>query len=406
MKSMRNYLILALSLTVILQAGEIIGQNEVTGRVVYHNEEQTPMEGVQVYLKDLGGTVLQTEVSDSIGLFGFPAVETGTYKLTATSGQEPPDVVDLIDVSLLVDYLNGQASLDTLQKLAADVNGDGAIDSGDLDFIMQNWYLNGEDFPVGDWVFEEIVFETGQKEGEDIKGTSIADLYITYEPDKKTGPQYFNYTPVSINAYDKIKMPVRTTNDLPIKNFYIEIAWNKNTIGSIDIEPGIPGLKFSVGDGLVKIIWADMSGKGIGLNLESTLFSLIVKAKNANSINNDDIWLTSNCSFLSAKNKFCDDMGLFISNPIIEKDNKPQFCNYPNPFKSSTVFEYYLQEEGVVSIELLNSNGAITEKMTIGTQQQGPNSYYFANKGFAPGLYFAKLYLDGEAAGATTILIQ
>ena len=192
MKNTTNYLIFKLSviLILVLVVNVTYAANDLTGRVIYHNAEETPLEGVAVHLNDLEGVLLQTTFSNDVGYFSFSGLESGTYKITATSDNAPPSVVNLLDVSLLIDYLNSQEALDPLEEEAADVNGNSEIDNEDLIFLLENWYLHGESFPAGNWVFEEKTAMAGGKEGEIvINGACVADISSDYEPDKKTGSQ-------------------------------------------------------------------------------------------------------------------------------------------------------------------------------------------------------------------------
>lgn len=406
MKNMKNYSIFTLAIILLFTMNQTLAKNTINGKVVYNNTMQTPLEGVDLKLFDLEGVLIQTSFSNDIGNFVFTEIESGTYKITATSNQTPPPSVDLLDVALFIDYLNGQASLDPLSEKAANVDGSSVVDVADLNFLMENWYLNGESFPAGEWIFEEKTVLVGGKDGDvTILGSRVADVTSDYEPDKKSEMQISNFNTVNICSNSKIELPVKTDFIERIKNFYIEIGFNNSTIRNILIQANIPGIKFCKEKNLIKIIWADINGKGLSLSKLDNIFSIILESNNINSLDGN-IWLTGNSSFVTAQNEFTTDLSLYISEANVLSGPIYQFINYPNPVSTSTTFQYYLPNDGDVRIDLYNSNGSLVAQAFAGTQSEGINSYSFNNIVKAPGYYIAKLYFSNQIVAIKTIIIS
>ena len=118
------------------------------------------------------------------------------------------------------------------------------------------------------------------------------------------------------------------------------------------------------------------------------------------------MWLTENCSFVTKKNQFTTDITLYIPQANNLSKNKPEFTNYPNPITSSTTFEYYLENDGEIQIDLLNSFGAVVQTMKAETQNKGLNKFSIYDFNQAPGLYVARLYINNNVIASKTIIVK
>ncbi len=76
----------------------------------------------------------------------------------------------------------GLYNLTPIQQLAADVDGNGVINMNDYFTVVFGWFLYGYPFPSGDWVFTDATVVAGLKDGNNMGGTSSADVNGSFVP--------------------------------------------------------------------------------------------------------------------------------------------------------------------------------------------------------------------------------
>lgn len=72
---------------------------------------------------------------------------------------------------------------------------------------------------------------------------------------------------------------------------------------------------------------------------------------------------------------------------------------YPNPFNSSTVIEYNIPYQSVISLAVYNQLGQMVTLLNEGVQQSGRHTVTLQADNLPTGLYFVRL----ESAGKTAI---
>jgi glucose/arabinose dehydrogenase len=65
--------------------------------------------------------------------------------------------------------------------------------------------------------------------------------------------------------------------------------------------------------------------------------------------------------------------------------------NYPNPFNPSTIIKYSVPEESEITIKIYDALGKEIDSITTGVQQKGSYQKTWNAKGYASGIYFAKM---------------
>ncbi len=71
------------------------------------------------------------------------------------------------------------------------------------------------------------------------------------------------------------------------------------------------------------------------------------------------------------------------------------FQNYPNPFNPATVFSFSLKYRSSVLISITDVLGRVAAVLDMGEMSPGKHYYEFDAAGFASGLYFYSLIIDG-----------
>ncbi|MCF8368035.1 MAG: carboxypeptidase regulatory-like domain-containing protein [Bacteroidales bacterium] len=407
MKNLRNLWQLILSATLVFTFNSSFAQNSMNGIVIYLNAEQTPLANVDVLLLDMEGELLQTTSSNETGNFSFTGLEAGTYKVTAQSDQEPLPFIDLLDVSLLIDYLNNQVNFTSVQEMLANVNGISEVDEADLNFLLENWYLNGENFPVGNWIFEEKTVFVGGKDGQTtITGGCVGDVSSDYEPDKSSSNPIADFNVVDIYPNSTIELAVITDYAQIVKNFFIEIDFDPFLLNELILESPLPGLKYTIENNLIRIIWADINGKGLALCDLDNLITFKLSSGNITNINPDNFGLTENCSFVNGENQFANDIALKFAEPVVTSKPNHGFDIYPIPLSANPTFQYELPYEGNVNIEFINTYGQTANRIFPGQSIKGYNQFSSHDLDLASGYYIAMLRLNGQLIGSKKVIVR
>lgn len=89
-------------------------------------------------------TVFGTTANDSVGIRGDLVVDGAVYFYGSDGDIDNSGSINVVDVNLIQNYLNYNASLTKLQKIKADINGDGVIDWSDREIVgLLNGSLTG-----------------------------------------------------------------------------------------------------------------------------------------------------------------------------------------------------------------------------------------------------------------------
>lgn len=75
--------------------------------------------------------------------------------------------------------------------------------------------------------------------------------------------------------------------------------------------------------------------------------------------------------------------------------------NYPNPFKRGTTLRYVLTERSDVSLEVYDVRGRLVDRQDFGRQEAGLRRAEFNGAGKASGVYFYRLKVSNDSAGAS-----
>ncbi|MCE3279084.1 MAG: gliding motility-related protein [Bacteroidetes bacterium] len=111
-------------------------------------------------------------------------------------------------------------------------------------------------------------------------------------------------------------------------------------------------------------------------------------------------------------NFIADANSIFITNSSVSLDeitNGTAIINvYPNPTQGYTIIEYNLHEEGIVSLELINSLGQQIQMLTNENQLKGNHKVDFnaSSYGCSPGIYLIKLQFNEKVITRRLILTK
>jgi len=154
---MARFICIALLLIIIGKGGVGLlyaqtNSTTISGEVVYANSAKTPLDSITVFLHNGSGNIVDSTISDSLGLFSFSVIP-GMYFLSArNTHQWPWGAVNALDALIVMRHF---VELDTLRGIAldaADVNFDTYTNATDAYAIALRFAdLPGHSF-FADWV--------------------------------------------------------------------------------------------------------------------------------------------------------------------------------------------------------------------------------------------------------------
>ncbi|MFH1159661.1 MAG: cohesin domain-containing protein [bacterium] len=167
-------------------AAPITGYN-VSGQVKYDNTPGTPLNGVNVELKNpaTGATIATATTapggSGQQGFYSFDNLAPGSYRLAAnyngTWGGN--NATDALDVQL---NLVGMWPLYFLKAIVADVSASGTITSLDALLIKQRVVAIITSYPAGDWKFTDTTFTVSTNASILLKALCTGDVNGSHIP--------------------------------------------------------------------------------------------------------------------------------------------------------------------------------------------------------------------------------
>lgn len=100
----------------------------------------------------------------------------------------------------------------------------------------------------------------------------------------------------------------------------------------------------------------------------------------------------------------------FISNIQLENSSIPSNFeiseNYPNPFNSTTKFEFKIQRLSYISLELFDINGCKIKTLLEGELFPGTYSYQLDMDNFSSGMYLVKFYSKNYSSIKKILLLK
>ena len=154
----------------------------VTGLVRYGNNAQTALNNSTVLLKNTLGATVATATSGSNGSFSMNNVVPGSYTLEVST-TKPWGGVTASDALLAVRHATGAVLQTGLRLVACDVNGNGAVNSGDALLINRRFSGSITTFSVGSWYFQQpAVTVTSGALTQNISAICYGDVNASYSP--------------------------------------------------------------------------------------------------------------------------------------------------------------------------------------------------------------------------------
>ncbi len=389
-------------LGLLLTSSSVFSQNgsTVTGHVQY--QDGTPMSGVNAYLHDSSGNILDTDTSGNNGSYKFHNLIPGDYTVTFSTQQDAGGI-ELNDAFLVSQYLLGEEDFTPIQLLAADVDGDGTVTSNDYDLIWLGYLNQSNPFPVGPWVFETTSFtwpnESRENGGLITKaGSSSGDVNGSLQPDPKSNPIFLN-TPVmdlTTGSSDPIEFDLSGGEKLKISGMHLVIKV-PDDLEIIGVESSVAQARIFISGKQIRVTWMDNTRAGFEIDEGSPLLVIRTKAKGLSCDEKSyRLKLGDESHFLNIDGKMLSGVQLIM--PTINVNIRGEFSHiaYPNPFSNYSNIDYMLPQDGQVTINLYDQSGRQVSQLENGVRLSGSHQVKIDGTSLLPGIYYYNIRYSGS----------
>lgn len=377
----------------------------VHGSVNYGNFNSSPLDNSTVYIKSPGGDIIDSTGTDQNGNFMLEDVSTGVFVIDAST-IKPWGGVNATDALIINRAAIQMVTLDSLQKIVADVNASGTITATDALLTLRRSIGLDDAFAAGDWyftkdtisVFGDTLFD------KQIIGLCIGDVNRSYQPTtarlfRSTTPEYSGVVEVFEQIFD---YPIYIQNDMLAGAITLTIDYPEDQVSIEDVSFKGKDLLYNDQGGILRIGWNDINGESF--DAEELLISIRMKHKPIlmeSPVIQPTLNEPSEIADVNANILF----GSRLRFPEIqfkkrEYDLNISISNYPNPCVSYTTFSYNLPESGNAEIKLFNALGELVRTINLGEQIAGENSYTMQVEELAAGVYQYKLMFKGDTEDA------
>lgn len=382
-----------------------IGDATLSGHVYYHNDAETPLNGVEIQLWN-SGIPVQSDTSfndiggNGVGYYEFTGISgTTNFGITAEYGAPwyGANSTDALAVELkVIGTLPGSFLYDVLVGEAMDVNNTSTISALDALWIKQRAINMVNYFPAGDWVFNPGMSSTAGTY--DIYTLNAGDANRSNIPaSMKETPAIAIVTDGTMNVVtgQEFELPIRIADANQFNAITLYLGYNSALIEVVDVT-SIEGMLDNISNGNVSIAWSSVNP--IVLAANDVVVTLKVKAISPFTATESLFSIGLGSEFADASASVIEPVTLKTFGITTEPAAEDYFlsANRPNPFSNSTLIEYTMPETGKVKLSVLDMLGQEIAVIVNATQTAGSYTIEFSAAGLATGVYIYKITVDGE----------
>ncbi|MBW6460512.1 MAG: T9SS type A sorting domain-containing protein [Bacteroidales bacterium] len=383
---------LLLSFSAYSQTGETIN-----GQVLYHG--LYPHAGVTAMLHDINGNIIDVTTSDGSGNYAFYNVAGGTYSISFEK-TGPAGGVTLTDAFLVMMHLFNLYPFSPIAYLAADVDGSGTITWADYTLILVGYLNQGNPFPIGDWVFEEVPpFSTGSRSETKVSGSNgSGDVNGTFVPTKMVESVFVNLpaNDVVIKPGEVSNVTVNVANTVQMTGMQL-ILRIPDGIVIKNIESPLQNLNHCVRGNELTLTWLDENAAGEVIRPDASLFSIeatVTKSWDKNV--SHSFYVLPESHFIDQEGEVIHGVQIVIPSLKFQPAEEFNLTAYPNPFTTHFSIGLDLPSDGQVSFQLFDQCGRIVHEIINSYYNAGTHQLRFDGSFLTPGIYFYHVSLPGN----------
>lgn len=380
----------------------------VSGTLKYASPTANPIKNAAMAITTFAGANVATTTSNTSGVYAFPTVVAGTYKMPVTP-PSPTAPTNSTDALLILNHFAQISLLSDMKLAAADVNYSHSINGTDAMLVMKRYSGLISTFPAGDYLYHADTIIVNGSTGATTYNLDMicyGDVNASYAPAKKSTQSLGLIYEGSLltNSFEEFEFPVRMKTGMQVGaislGFYYPDQYLEIT--NARLANGESGFSWTATDGLFRMGWA--STNSLNINDDEVIVILTMKAKDltylAKGIN---LELYEYCEF--ADGSATPNELAVISVPTINttltgtghSGSSPFALNvYPNPVTGTSVISFNLEKPAEVNICLVDMIGNKVLDMGTTSCNAGSHKVGLGASAVKPGVYFLKFTAAGN----------
>ena len=377
---MKHIMLLIFSIAYLL----LPAQNQIVGTVLYHNNESNPIYDVNLNLLNSSNNIVASTVTNMYGEFEFNNIPNGDFKIVANTNLPVGDI-NIVDASMILEYLLGFRTFTDYEFAAADVNESGNITFGDYILVLVSYLLQGNPFPGNDWQFEayNVSFNSrdlsSSSDTTRIYATSIGDVEGIWMPTgRKLTYADSEYIETKVSG-EYAEVSVTSNYENEISGYHIDLVYPNQYIEIIDITGFDENLHYEIDNeqGIINVAWLNETPeKKVSGN---KLFTIKVKALNNTELDDSHpISIYNNATILDNESNIIENVTIKLPK-ITTANYELNVISYPNPTISNLNIEITSPCDDIANIKIFDISGRLVntienQSITKGSQLINANT--------------------------------
>ncbi len=387
---------LCLGLILISSLGYAQTGDTINGQVLYHGT--FPMNNVDVFLSDDNGNLIATTITNSNGNYTFPNVSPGNYSITYSS-DAPASGINLTDAFTILLHCLNLYPFTPIQELAADINGSGSVNFADYTFVLINYLNQGNQFPIGPWVFdsEEVTIGTRTGTGVSSSGSASGDVNGNFVP-TKNGNQFCSFssteTMITSGSTD-LPLAIRLNSLVQFGGLHLAIRIPQG-IEITGVNGTMEDLNYNLNGDVLKITWLDVSMTGMELNPSETMINITADIKNPKlSEMTYTLELLDESHLIGTDGEIIYGVSLIMPSLKLQPAENTALQIYPNPFFENATIGLQAPESGHLTVVLYDNSGRLVRVIENSVIQPGYHFSTIDGTDLVAGNYYYNISFEG-----------
>jgi len=352
----------------------------ISGTVSYDNSISTPMNNTQIKLKQ-NNVVVKTTTADANGYYEFNNLIAGTYTIESSS-TKPWGGVNASDALLIMKHFAHMQYMTGLAIKAGDVDGSGIINAIDALMVSKKFTFLLASFPIGDWVFEKpnVTLEATDLVV-NVKALCAGDVNRSYlPPNVILAPSVELETSgiMNIEPGELFELPITTRKSLSTGAVSLIMSYSSDIfeiesvrVAGLNQKPAV----FNTFENELRIAWFD--NNFIDVNAGEPLMFVLLRLKTFPSDGEIQFSIIAESEIADPDAVKLNEISLTMPKIRVNKLNFHSTV-VPNPVTDLANINFVLPSEGMVNIEIYNTEGSRIQTVT-------------ENQFYAPGVHTAEL---------------
>lgn len=383
------------------------------GTVRYAYSTTYPMKNAAMVIKDFAGTTINTATTNTSGVYAFPSMVSGNYRMTIT----PSNVwggVNSTDALNIMNHFAQITPLTGMKLAAADVNYSHSINGTDALLVMQRYSGMITSFPAGNYLYHYAsLANTGSTLTGNIDMLCFGDVNASYTPAKKsTGSTGLVYEGTLIaESFTEFDFPVRLITGMEVGAISLGFYYPEEylEVTGAQLADGASGFSWTAFEGLFRMAWCSIDALNIGD--DEVVVILKMKAKDLSG-------LTSGISLdIYEESEFADGSAIpnelaIVSIPVINSpttgivtlSGQTGLLVYPNPVSGKSMIDFSIEVPGKIRLSLLNILGTPVMEIVDHNFTAGNYKIELQAASLKPGIYLLKFENTGQEEVKTNMI--